>query len=93
MAGCISLIISKDGGKRKFFLTTERYSEKVLIRGPRQNIPKDIDRPRVSLLVKHRPSLVLKRFNMRLRVAEGYTRNKTNGKSNTAKGETVKKYT
>ena len=84
MAGCISPIISKDGDKRKFFLTTERYSEKTHIRGPKQNIPKDIDSPRMSLLVEYRPSLVLKIFKMRLRVGEGYTRNKTNGKSNTA---------
>ena len=49
MAGWKSLIISKDNSK----WTTERNSEKELVRGHRRNIPKDNDRPRVSLLVKH----------------------------------------
>ena len=92
MAAWKSVIISKDDGKRKtFFLRTERNFLKVLVRGPRQNIPKDIDRPRASLLVKHMSFLVRKTFEMRSRVGEGYNRNKTNGKSRAAYGEKWKK--
>ena len=72
-------------------LRTERNFLKVLVRGPRQNIPKDIDRPRASLLVKHMSFLVRKTFEMRSRVGEGYNRNKTNGKSSAAYGEKWKK--
>ena len=58
-AGCESFIKRKASGMRKiFFETTSRNCEKVQNRGRKQNIPKDKDRARVSLLVKHGAVLV-----------------------------------